>query len=225
MAILVRNNPLALVDPLGLCTFDAEGNTVEDENGACYEGGFGGSVTVTAQAPPDVIPIFVYLPNLLSDTQQPMPTAPPPAVTEAGGARPPKNGFQNNKQIQACLSDYYGSKFGKAVDFFSTLGLVPGWSPNATENLKEIGTLTLGKYVGLKGLQTAANKLDTQEIISIFGNTTKIPSSAAAGLDVGLHALGKAGMAATAFATTIDVMAHYTCAMTAYPTASVPSPF
>src|SRR5579884_1750448 len=27
----VRNNPLALVDPMGLCTFDAEGNAVEDE--------------------------------------------------------------------------------------------------------------------------------------------------------------------------------------------------
>ncbi len=81
----MRNNPLALVDPMGLCTFDAEGNAVEDENGACYEGGFGGSVTVVAQAPPDVMPIFVSLPSLLSDTQQPAPTAPPPAVTEAGG--------------------------------------------------------------------------------------------------------------------------------------------
>jgi RHS repeat-associated protein len=57
----VRNNPLALVDPIGLCTFDAEGNAVEDENGACYEGGFGGSVTVTASPPPDVMPIFVSL--------------------------------------------------------------------------------------------------------------------------------------------------------------------
>src|SRR5579883_3295286 len=76
----VRNNPLALVDPMGLCTFDAEGNAVEDENGACYEGGFGGSVTVTAQAPPDVMPIVVSLPSLLSDNQQPAPTAPPPAV-------------------------------------------------------------------------------------------------------------------------------------------------
>src|SRR5579875_1689794 len=97
----VRNNPLALVDPLGLYTFDAEGNAVEDENGACYEGGFGGSVTVTAQAPPDVMPIFVSLPSLLSDTQQPMPTAPPPAVTEAGVgvARPfePGNSRQGNK--------------------------------------------------------------------------------------------------------------------------------
>src|SRR5579875_2557570 len=72
----VRNNPLALVDPMGLWTFDAEGNAVEDENGACYEGGFGGSVTVVASAPPDVMPIFVSLPSLLSDTQQPAPTAP-----------------------------------------------------------------------------------------------------------------------------------------------------
>src|SRR5579884_279585 len=87
----VRNNPLALVDPMGMCTFDAEGNAVEDENGACYQGGFGGSVTVVAQAPPDVMPIFVSLPSLLSDTQQPAPTAPAPAVTEAGvGVRPPK---------------------------------------------------------------------------------------------------------------------------------------
>jgi RHS repeat-associated protein len=88
----VRNNPLALVDPMGLCTFDAEGNAVEDENGACYEGGFGGSVTVTASPPPDVMPIFVSLPSLLSDTQQPMQTA-PPAVTEAEvGVKPPKSG-------------------------------------------------------------------------------------------------------------------------------------
>jgi hypothetical protein len=77
---------------MGLCTFDAEGNAVEDENGACYEGGFGGSVTVVAQAPEDVIPIFVSLPSLLSDNQQPAPTAPPPVVTEAeAGVRPVKS--------------------------------------------------------------------------------------------------------------------------------------
>jgi hypothetical protein len=94
----------ALVDPMGLCTFDAEGNAVEDENGACYEGGFGGSVTVTAQAPPDVMPIFVSLPSLLSDTQQPAPTAPPPAVTEAGAgvARPTKN--EVKPSFNACMA-------------------------------------------------------------------------------------------------------------------------
>ena len=65
----------------------------------------GGSVTVVAQAPPDVMPIFVSLPSRLSDTQQSAPTAPPPAVTEASAAvRPfePGNSRQGNKQM-ICL--------------------------------------------------------------------------------------------------------------------------
>jgi RHS repeat-associated protein len=104
----VRNNPLALVDPMGLCTFDAEGNAVEDENGACYEGGFGGSVTVTASPPPDVMPIFVSLPSLLSDSQQPMQSA-PPAVTEAGvGVKPPKSGNCQAGVIGNFVSKYIG---------------------------------------------------------------------------------------------------------------------
>jgi len=76
----VRNNPLALVDPMGMCHIGADNVAYDDEPGDCG----GGSVTVVAQAPPDVMPIFVSLPSLLSDNQQPAPTAPPPAVTEAG---------------------------------------------------------------------------------------------------------------------------------------------
>src|SRR5579884_2598258 len=37
----VRNNPLALVDPMGLCHIGADNVAYDDENGACYEGGFG----------------------------------------------------------------------------------------------------------------------------------------------------------------------------------------
>jgi len=97
----VRNNPLALVDPMGLCHMGADNVAYDDEPGDCG----GGSVTVTAQAPPDVMPIFVSLPSLRSDTQQPAPTAPPPAVTEASVAvRPfePGNSRQGNKQM-ICL--------------------------------------------------------------------------------------------------------------------------
>src|SRR5579883_2238765 len=82
----VRNNPLALVDPMGLCHMGADNVAYDDEPGDCG----GGSVTVTAQAPPDVMPIFVSLPSLLSDTQQPVSTAPPPAVREAGWACGPQ---------------------------------------------------------------------------------------------------------------------------------------
>jgi len=112
----VRNNPLALVDPLGLCTFDAEGNAVEDENGACYEGGFGGSVTVTASPSPDVMPIFVSLPSLLSDTQQPAQTAPPPAVTEAGAAVAPSENVGTPSKLAACAAS-------KASSLADLLGL------------------------------------------------------------------------------------------------------
>ncbi len=59
----VRNNPLALVDPMGLCHMGADNVAYDDEPGDCG----GGSVTVTAQAPPDVMPIFVSLPSLLSE--------------------------------------------------------------------------------------------------------------------------------------------------------------
>jgi len=239
----VLGNPLGLVDPSGMDCEDAQG-------GGCLPLGFwlspinpckwaffcgGGSPSAAIPDLNDLLAIWLQAPSRGgrgtsaaggggSATATSAPAATPPA-TSAPAAAPPKNGFQNNKQIQACLNDYYGSEGGKVADFFSALGLVPGWSPNATENFKEIGTLTLGKYAGLKGLQTAANRFDTQEIISIFGNTVKIPSSAAAGLDVGLHALGKSATVITAVATTTDIMAHYACAMTAYPTPSVPSPF
>ena len=111
----VRNNPLALVDPMGLCHMGADNVAYDDEPGDCG----GGSVTVVAQAPPDVMPIFVSLPSLLSDNQQPMPTA-PPAVTEAGVlAQPPKSGkrsdwlnnitslfgYDQNIPLQSCFVD------------------------------------------------------------------------------------------------------------------------
>src|SRR5579884_3315355 len=110
MAILVRNNPLALVDTMGLCHMGADNVAYDDEPGDCG----GGSVTVTAQAPPDVMPIFVSLPSLLSDTQQPAQIAPPPAVTEAGaGVPPPKSGtkqtFNHGMVAKATNSSSAGS--------------------------------------------------------------------------------------------------------------------
>ncbi len=101
----VRNNPLALVDPMGLCHIGADNVAYDDEPGDCG----GGSVTVVASAPPDVMPIFVSLPSLLSVTQQPAPTAPPPAVREAGaGVKPPNNGTKQtfNQCMAAHANDF-----------------------------------------------------------------------------------------------------------------------
>src|SRR5579875_3392198 len=101
----------------------ADNVAYDDEPGDCG----GGSVTVVAQAPPDVMPIFVSLPSLLSDNQQQVPTAPPPAVTEAGvGVKPPKSGPQKNNGVYlACASVNTGVAW---EDFISNLlGLQHCW--------------------------------------------------------------------------------------------------
>jgi hypothetical protein len=125
----VRNNPLALVDPMELCHMGADNVAYDDEPGDC---GSGGSMTVTASPPPDVMPIFVSLPSLLSDTQQPMQTVPPSAVTEAGaGVKPPKNG------TQSCVVPNFLQRAGIAVQagiarfFNKTIGVGAGGSIGA----------------------------------------------------------------------------------------------
>jgi|GEM_PF-4594833 len=107
----------------------------------------GGSVTVVAQAPPDVMPILVSLPSLLSDTQQPMPTAPPPAVTEAGvGVRPINTGTLVSKQ-QACIDSFYDSTLGRVIEFGSVLSMLPGWGTNPRKSAFENILLTGGKLI------------------------------------------------------------------------------
>lgn len=95
------------------------------------------------------------------------------------------------------MAEYYNSKTGKLLDFGSILGLVPGWSPNASKNFKEIGTLGILKYGVLASTAAAANKWDVVTIQTI-DTTTTISSSAGAGLSLGLKWLGKAAsLAAT----------------------------
>ena len=108
-------------------------------------------MTVVASAPPDVMPIFVSLPSLLSDTQQPAQTAPPPAVTEAGvGVKLPKKGAciapsavqRNLLPIQANIAKFWGKTilaglgasggagFGKGIGIYGSTSAQIAVSPN-----------------------------------------------------------------------------------------------
>jgi RHS repeat-associated protein len=109
-----------------------------------------------------------------------------------------------------CLREFYSSPLGRGIDFLSPLGLVPGWSPNTSENLKEILTLSLGKYVGLRGLAGVANKVDTVEILTLSGSTL-IPSSAGAGLTAGLKFIARIVPVAILGAGLIDLAVHRAC--------------
>jgi hypothetical protein len=61
--------------------------------------------------------------------------------------------FNNNQQIDKCLSSYYNSKGGKVLEFGSLFSMIPGWDPNPGKNILENVFLMGGKLLGLKGLQ------------------------------------------------------------------------
>jgi RHS repeat-associated protein len=91
----VRNNPLALVDPMGLCHMGADNVAYDDEPGDCG----GGSVTVTAQAPEEIPLIWVSFPSG-GPADQGQQVTPSPQLTESllGAVQPAKNGMLTIKQ-------------------------------------------------------------------------------------------------------------------------------
>jgi len=119
--------------------------------------------------------------------------------------------LDNGKQTQQqCLAAYYNTTASEVVDFGSLLGLVPGWSPNAKTNIKEIATLGAAKAVGLKGSAKLASTYDVQQIRTL-NSLVKIPSEAGGGLDTIFHFLSKAVLVVTTAAIVIDISAHYAC--------------
>ena len=108
------------------------------------------------------------------------------------------------------MAQYYNSTAGRLIDFGSVLGLVPGWSPNASQNFKDISSLVALKYAGLTTMAAGLSKWDVVTIQTI-NTTTAIGSSAGGGLWVGLKALGKAAAVGTFYATGLDILAHAGC--------------
>ena len=129
---------------------------------------------------------------------------------------------------QTCLSSYYNSKFGRVVDFGSFLGIVPGWSPNARSNFKEIATLGTAKYAGVKSGVGLARNFDSHEI-GTLNTDVKMeswvsPSTGAATVkesaDVAIHGLGHGIEVLAVGATVADIEAHYGCWAGANPQAA-----
>jgi hypothetical protein len=140
----------------------ADNVAYDDEAGDCG----GGSVTVVAQAPPDVMPIFVSLPSLLSDTQQPAPTAPPTAVTEAGvGVKPENNGTL--RQFWHCVAsgtDYFSLQTGLKAVSGGRLG--NGWLAGALlgnsvqsvgDTIEAVADANFGKAVNVAAAEAFAD--------------------------------------------------------------------
>jgi RHS repeat-associated protein len=91
-----------------------------------------------------------------------------PSGSSAGApANAPNNGTW--QKTQSCVSSFYNSGLGKAVQFGSPLSLLPGWNPGWGNNLKEWGVAIVGKLGGLVGSGAVPG---TTQITTLSGTQT-----------------------------------------------------
>jgi hypothetical protein len=124
----------------------------------------------------------------------------------------------NNVQqkTQQCVSSFYNSLAGKAVQFGSPLSLLPVWNPQWGNNLSEWGIAIVGKLGGLfgSGATPGTNQLTTLSGTKTVGSAPELATEGALG------AIEKFATPAMALATAADIVAHGTCAMMADPAAA-----
>jgi RHS repeat-associated protein len=230
----VTNQPLSFTDPLGLdgctqpsseipcfpvtslpgcptilvpgCTPPPPGCDWMSSAGSGEGSGFTGeNCTVSTPAPPPNCP-----PNAPGCNSNGQPcnyvTANPCSNGGGGGGAtgPPTPMSQTQQQ---CVSDFYNSTLGKAVQFGSPLALLPGWNPQAGQNLQEWGIAIFGKLGGLFGSGAISG---TTQLTTLNGTTT-VGSTLELGTEAALEALEKAATPAMVVATTGDIAAHMGC--------------
>ena len=125
----------------------------------------------------------------------------------------PNNG--NKQQIKNCVSNFYNSKLGTAVQFGSPISLLPGWNPGWGNNLKEWGVAIIGKLGGLFGSGAVPG---TTQITTLSGTQT-VGSGVELATEGGLAALEKVATPAMGAETLADIMAHSACAQATDPAA------
>jgi hypothetical protein len=148
------------------------------------------------------------LERVLAPPAQPSPTEP---------RRPPPNAPNNvQKKTQQCVSNFYNSKLGKAVQFGSPLSLLPVWNPGWGNNLQEWGIAIAGKFGGLfgAGAMPGTNQLTTLSGTKTVGSAPELATEGTLGV------IEKVAPFAMGAATVADIVAHGICAMMADPAAA-----
>jgi hypothetical protein len=115
----------------------------------------------------------------------------------------------NKQQIKNCVSNFYNSKLGAAVQFGSPISLLPGWNPGWGNNLKEWGVAIVGKLGGLFGSGAVPG---TTQITTLSGTQT-VGSGVELATEGGLAAVEKVATPAMGAATLVDIMAHSVCSV------------
>jgi hypothetical protein len=120
------------------------------------------------------------------------------------------------KKTQQCVSNFYNSKLGKAVQFGSPLSLLPVWNPGWGNNLQEWGIAIAGKFGGLfgAGAMPGTNQLTTLSGTKTVGSAPELATEGTLGV------IEKVAPFAMGAATVADIVAHGICAMMADPAAA-----
>jgi hypothetical protein len=112
----------------------------------------------------------------------------------------------------SCMSSFYGSGFGKGVEFASPLSMIPGWDPRPGKNIFENVVLFGGKMLGLKSLSGAGGAS-----LSSLNTTSTIASPfeglVGAGAKGALKMVGKIGPWVWGTGAFVDTMQHTGCAL------------
>lgn len=108
---------------------------------------------------------------------------------------------------QQCVGNFYNSGLGKAVQFGSPLALLPGWNPNAGQNLQEWGIAIFGKLGGLFGSGAMSG---TTQLTTLSGTTT-VGSTLELGTEAVLGTVEAVATPAMLAATVVDIGAHANC--------------
>jgi RHS repeat-associated protein len=117
------------------------------------------------------------------------------------------------QQMQKCVNNFYNSNLGTATQFASPLSLIPGWNPQATNNMEKWGEAIVGKLGGLFGSGATPG---TTTLTTLGGEVT-IGSTPELLLGAALNLAEKAATPAAVVASYVDLMAHYTCSAGANP--------
>ena len=142
------------------------------------------------------------IPSSCWDTTLPVPSTPP--VTG-----PPATQVTQ----QQCISNFYNSTLGHAVQFGSPLSLLPGWNPQWSHNLIEWGAAVSSKFGGLIG---SGGMSGTTELTTL-GGTITVGSSFELAVSAFLGAIEMLAPPAMGAATLADLFAHEACNLETHP--------
>jgi RHS repeat-associated protein len=196
----VLNNPLVLVDPLGLsCENPHDGQT-------CV-------VNVSSQ-PPDV-PLMViafdpsYFGTINARANQYYVDLRRLAAGNNGCTPLTKGCSDVPTAEQQCVSNFYNSTLGKAAAFGSPLALLPGWNPEWGSTTGEWAEAIVGKGGGIFGTG-AAGTSGTTELTTLSG-TRFVGSTLELWTGTALGAIEEVAPPAMLAATLLDIGAHARC--------------